>query len=37
MERGDFFGTAFRKAIGLEVAEFEREFRRYVVWEGWRR
>lgn len=36
MERGDFFGAAFRKAIGLEVAEFEREFRRYVVWEGWR-
>jgi hypothetical protein len=36
MQRGDFFGPAFRKAIGLAPEEFEREFRRYLVWEGWR-
>jgi hypothetical protein len=36
MARGEFFGPAFRKAIGLSPEEFEREFRRYLVWEGWR-
>jgi hypothetical protein len=36
MGRGEFFGPAFRRAIGLAPEEFEREFRRYLIWEGWR-
>ena len=37
MREGDFFGAAFRKSIGIGADEFEREFRRYVVWDGWRK
>jgi hypothetical protein len=36
MQEGDSFGAAFQKAIGIGSDEFEREFRRYVAWQGWR-
>jgi hypothetical protein len=35
MGEGHLFGEAFRHALGIEVAQFEAEFRRYVVWRGW--
>jgi hypothetical protein len=31
------FPEAFREAIGITDAEFASDFRRYVVWQGWRR
>jgi len=31
------FPAAFREAIGISDAEFASDFRRYVVWQGWRR
>jgi hypothetical protein len=37
MGEGKRFPAAFREAIGLTEAEFAADFRRYIVWEGWRR
>lgn len=37
MGAGQRFPAAFREAIGITDAEFAADFRRYVVWEGWRR
>ncbi len=37
MAHGRHFPAAFRAAIGIGDAEFAAEFRRYVVWQGWRR
>lgn len=37
MGAGHRFPAAFQRAIGLTDAEFAADFRRYVVWEGWRR
>jgi hypothetical protein len=37
MGKGMRFPPAFREAIGIGEAEFASDFRRYVVWEGWRR
>jgi hypothetical protein len=36
MGKGQRFPSAFREAIGLGDAEFAADFRRYVVWQGWR-
>lgn len=36
MGRGERFPEAFRAAIGITDVEFERDFRRYVAWHGWR-
>jgi hypothetical protein len=36
MGKGHRFPAAFREAIGLTDAEFAADFRRYVVWQGWR-
>jgi hypothetical protein len=36
MRRGAPFAQAFREEIGLGEAEFLADFRRYLVWEGWR-
>lgn len=36
MGAGLRFPAAFRQAIGITVAEFAADFRRYVVWQGWR-
>lgn len=37
MGEGKRFPAAFREAIGIGEADFASDFRRYVVWEGWRR
>ncbi len=37
MGTGLRFPAAFKEAIGLSDAEFAADFRRYVVWQGWRR
>lgn len=37
MGTGLRFPAAFKEAIGLRDAEFTADFRRYVVWQGWRR
>jgi hypothetical protein len=37
MGEGHLFGAAFERAVGLDAAAFEREFRRYLVWRGWRK
>jgi hypothetical protein len=37
MGEGMRFPAAFRRAIGISDAEFAADFRRYVVWQGWRR
>jgi hypothetical protein len=37
MGTGMRFPAAFRDAIGISDAEFAADFRRYVVWQGWRR
>ena len=37
MGTGLRFPAAFREAIGITDAEFAADFRRYVVWQGWRR
>lgn len=37
MGGGQRFSAAFQAAIGISDAEFAADFRRYVVWEGWRR
>ncbi len=37
MAGGQRFPSAFRGAIGIGDDEFAAEFRRYVVWQGWRR
>ena len=36
MGEGRRFPAAFREAIGIGDAEFASDFRRYVVWQGWR-
>ncbi len=36
MGGGMRFPAAFKEAIGITDAEFAADFRRYVVWEGWR-
>ncbi len=36
MGKGLRFPAAFKEAIGLTDAEFASDFRRYVVWQGWR-
>jgi hypothetical protein len=36
MGRGKRFPAAFEEAVGISEAEFAADFRRYVVWEGWR-
>jgi hypothetical protein len=35
MGEGHLFATAFERAVGIAAREFEREFRRYVLWGGW--
>jgi hypothetical protein len=37
MGDGRRFPAAFREAVGISDAEFASDFRRYVVWQGWRR
>jgi hypothetical protein len=37
MGTGLRFPAAFAKAIGISDAEFAADFRRYVLWQGWRR
>ncbi len=37
MGEGMRFPAAFREAIGISDAEFAADFRRYVVWQGWRK
>jgi hypothetical protein len=37
MGQGQRFPAAFREAIGIGEPEFASDFRRYVVWQGWRR
>ena len=37
MGRGQRFPAAFEAAVGITDAEFAADFRRYVVWQGWRR
>ena len=37
MRAGATFARAFREEVGLGEAELLADFRRYVVWEGWRR
>ena len=37
MGEGRRFPAAFREAVGITDAEFAADFRRYIVWEGWRR
>jgi hypothetical protein len=37
MRDGDAFGAAFARAIGIGAEDFERDFVRYVRWQGWRR
>jgi hypothetical protein len=36
MGEGHLFASAFERAVGIPAREFEIEFRRYVVWGGWR-
>jgi len=36
MSTGRRFAAAFQEAIGIEATAFEAEFRRYVIWRGWR-
>jgi hypothetical protein len=37
MRAGSSFARAFKATYGIEEAELVSDFRRYVVWEGWRR
>jgi hypothetical protein len=37
MGKGMRFPAAFREAVGISDAEFAADFRRYVVWQGWRK
>jgi hypothetical protein len=37
MGNGMRFPAAFRQAIGITEVEFAADFRRFVVWQGWRR
>lgn len=37
MGQGRQFGESFQDAIGIPAAAFERDFRRYIVWQGWAR
>jgi hypothetical protein len=37
MGEGRRFPAAFKEAIGISDVEFASDFRRYIVWEGWRR
>jgi hypothetical protein len=36
MRGGAVFQVAFRESFGLGEAEFDADFRRYVLWQGWR-
>jgi hypothetical protein len=36
MGDGHLFGSAFEDAIGISVEDFEGDFKRYVIWQGWR-
>ncbi len=36
MGEGRGFREAFQQSVGIPVQDFERDFRRYVVWQGWR-
>jgi hypothetical protein len=36
MRRGASFAQAFREELGLSEGELLADFRRYLVWEGWR-
>jgi hypothetical protein len=36
MRAGAAFPAAFRESFGISEAEFSADFRRYVLWEGWR-
>lgn len=36
MGRGEGFAAAFEAVMGISDAQFQDEFRRYVVWQGWR-
>ena len=36
MGRGQSFDLAFERAIGLTADDFEADFKRYVIWQGWR-
>jgi hypothetical protein len=36
MGQGRSFAEAFREGIGIGADEFEREFRHYLIWRGWR-
>jgi hypothetical protein len=37
MRAGQVFDRAFREAVGIDDARFAAEFRRYLLWQGWRR
>jgi hypothetical protein len=37
MRGGEAFSTAFQESFGLAEAEFDADFRHYVLWQGWRR
>jgi hypothetical protein len=37
MGEGERFPASFEQAVGITEAEFAADFRRYVVWQGWRR
>jgi len=37
MAQGRTFSRAFEESIGISEPEFAADFRRYVVWQGWRR
>ncbi len=36
MNKGRLFSVAFQNAIGLAPDEFEADFRKFIVWRGWR-
>ncbi|BDG07143.1 hypothetical protein [Anaeromyxobacter paludicola] len=36
MNRGKLFNAAFQSAIGIAPDEFESDFRKYIVWHGWK-
>jgi hypothetical protein len=36
MGEGSSFQDAFQHAVGISLQDFEGDFRRYVVWQGWR-
>jgi hypothetical protein len=36
MKGGAVFSRAFQESFGIGEAEFAADFRRYVLWQGWR-